>query len=269
MTMYARLASKYGTLRRALLNLGAPQTVLFFLQRLRHRSARPGQPFVVRSKMAHFPLAARALTSDLDVFGQIFVQREYRCLDGVPSAHLVIDCGANVGYSAAYFLSRYPTSSVICVEPDPDNFAALESNLRPYDGRVKAVRAGVWSEPSGLVISEETSGDGREWARTVRPARAGEAATIAAVDIGTLVRESGHDRVSILKIDVEGAEEFIFAGACDRWLGKVDNLVIELHGERCERIFHDAIAGQGFSVSRCDELTVCTRAPTSSSALTR
>jgi FkbM family methyltransferase len=257
--MMPKLVSKLRTLRVAAMNLGPWHTVRYLLQRLRHGAVAPGHPLSMTSKRARFPVAVRAHTSDIDVFGQIFIQREYRCLDEVREADLVIDCGANVGYSAAYFLSRYPASSVICVEPDPGNYVALESNLKPYADRVTALCSAVWSEKSGLVISEETFGDGREWARTVRAVRPGETATISAVDIDTLIRESGRERVSILKVDVEGAEEVIFAAGGVAWLDKVDNLVIELHGPRCERVFHEAIAGRGFSVTRCDELTVCRR----------
>ena len=255
-----RALSKLRTFARSLANLGVPQTAFYILQRARNRASEKGRPFMVLSRRARFPLRCRAGTSDLEVFGQMFVQREYRCLDDLCSADLIIDCGANVGFSSAYFLTRYPASSVICVEPDPGNFRALESNLRPYGGRVKALHSAVWSGNAGLVISDMPFGDGREWARTVREARAGESPTISAVDIGTLIRESGHERVSILKIDVEGAEEVIFSSNYGEWIHKVDNLVIELHGRRCEDLFHSAIAGCGYSVSQCDDLTVCKRA---------
>jgi FkbM family methyltransferase len=255
-----RLLSKCRSLVLAIANLGLLQTAFYILQRLRNRASAPGHPFAVLSKRSRYPLYCRAGTSDLDVFGQMFVQREYRCLDDLTGANLIIDCGANVGFSSAYFLTRYPSSSVICVEPDPGNFRALESNLKPYHGRVKALRSAVWSGKAGLVISEAPFGDGREWARTVREAHPDELPTITAVDIGSLIRESGHERVSILKIDVEGAEEIIFSSNYGEWIDKVDNLVIELHGQRCETLFHRAIAGRGYSVSQCDDLTVCKRA---------
>ena len=63
------------------------------------------------------------------------------------------------------------------------------------------------------MISDAAFGDGRKWARTVREARSDEVPTISAVDVGTLIRDSGHERVCILKIDVEGAEEIIFPRA--------------------------------------------------------
>jgi hypothetical protein len=43
----------------------------------------------------------RAGASDLDSFRQIFIDREYPCVDDVVDAEFIIDCGANVGYSSA------------------------------------------------------------------------------------------------------------------------------------------------------------------------
>lgn len=210
-------------------------------------------------EQALHPLWWRYHSSDHDVFNQIFLFREYRCLDQVVDPGLIIDCGANVGYSSAYFLSRFPQAIVIAVEPDPDNFAVLQANLAPYKGRCRAIHSGIWSDSVGLVVAEEPFGDGREWSRQVRPAKPDETPTIIAIDIGILLEESGFERISILKVDIEGAEAIVFASNYQEWLHKVDNLVIELHGSECESIFFNAIAQENFVVDRCDELTVCTR----------
>jgi FkbM family methyltransferase len=238
-------------------NLGFLPTAHYAVQRLRARLLPPPE-FQVYSKHARHPLLVRAKTSDINVFRQIFVHREYRCLDGVRDAGLIVDCGANVGYASAYFLSRYPGASLIAVEPDGGNFRQLQRNLIPYAGRARTLQTGIWSHPAGLVMSEEPHGDNREWAYTVREARDGEAPAMTATDIGTLLAESGHTRISILKIDIEGAEKIVFDAPCP-WLSRVDNLVIELHSAACEASFSKAIQGEGFAVSTCDELTVCTR----------
>jgi hypothetical protein len=69
-----------------------------------------GRPDAVRSIHpvgAIHRLWARTRSSDLHVFSQIFVEREYECLN-LFDGDLILDLGANVGYSSAYFLSRYP-----------------------------------------------------------------------------------------------------------------------------------------------------------------
>jgi FkbM family methyltransferase len=203
-------------------------------------------------------LYARAQTTDRHVFYQIFVLREYRCLDHVRNPRLIVDCGAYVGYSSAYFAARFPQAQIVAVEPDPGNFALLAKNLEPYGKRCNLIPSGLWSKTCGLVMSDHPPGDELEWAYQVRESKPGERPTMQAVDVPSLLRDSGHERISILKIDVEGAEAQVFSRPCE-WLDKVDNLVIELHGEKCERIFLRAIEGAGFSVSQCEELTVCVR----------
>jgi FkbM family methyltransferase len=227
-------------------------------QRISRHVAR-GRRLRLFSKYSNVGLVYRAGASDLDAFRQIFVDREYRCLDDIADAGLVVDCGANVGYSSAYFLSRFPRCRVIAVEPDAANFEVLQNNLHRFGGRVTALKAGVWPRRTGLRFSEEKFRDGREWSHTVREARPGESSDLDGIDIGSLLRTSGFERISILKIDVEGAERHIFAENYEDWLGKVDVMIVELHGPECADVFHRAIGPFAFELSTCDELTVARR----------
>jgi FkbM family methyltransferase len=239
-------------------NVGLRNLLANKVSALRGRRSAAG-PFRLRSRYAAHPIWCRPGTTDLLVFHQIFGAREYSCLDDVTGCDLVLDCGAYVGYSTAYFLTRFPGAKVIAVEPDPDNFALLQQNLAPYGDAVTLVRAGVWSHPCGLVLSRETYGDGGAWSRQVRECRPGEPAEVAAVDVPALLRRAGRDRISVLKVDVERAETVLFGANHEAWLPRVDNVVIELHDEECERVFFAAIAGLPFAVSRSGELTVCKR----------
>ena len=235
------------------------------LRRQRRKLARKWDkstlPFY--SRHARYPLACRGLTPDLKVFSQIFLFREYSCIDGVKNPRLIIDCGANAGYSSAYFLSRHPAAELIAVEPDPENFALLSENLRPYGARARAIQSAIWSHPTRLTLSETPYRDGLELARQVRECQPTEPGGFLATDIGTLLRESGHERISILKIDIEGAEGVVFAKNYESWIDRVDALVIELHDDTIfgdnRAIFARAIAGRGFTVSEFEELTVCKR----------
>jgi FkbM family methyltransferase len=149
-------------------------------------------------------------------------------LDDIQGVRLIIDCGAYVGYSSAYFLSRHPGSFLIAIEPDLENVAILKKNLAPYGNRAKLVHAGVWSNPTQLAISKTPFRDGREWAHQFSPS---PEASLRGIDIGTLLRSSGEDRISILKMDVEGAEVPIFSHRYMDWLTKVDAIAIELHDD--------------------------------------
>ncbi len=253
--MYERLNRLYSGIH----HLGVGPAIHYRLRRFQNQRIPGKAPFALHSRRLQWPVYCRPQTTDIDVFSQIFVHREYRCLDGVTDVNLVIDCGANVGYSSAYFLSAFPKAKVIAVEPDPANFHALLHNLAPYGDRVRAIQSAVWSHSTALKLSTEIFRDGREWSRTVVPTSADDPEAMSAVDIGTLLEESGHDRISILKIDIEGAERQVFAENFESWINRVDNLVIELHGDDCESTFRTAVGDRGFELSECDELSVCQR----------
>src|SRR5262245_9783341 len=102
--------------------LGWRCALAYLIQR---RWREPGSVFQVHPRSSMHPLFVRRGSSDLSVFDQIFIQREYACLDDLTGVRLIIDCGANVGYSSAYLLSRHPNSRIIAVESDPENFAML------------------------------------------------------------------------------------------------------------------------------------------------
>ena len=229
-----------------------------------------GPWFILHPRQSIHPLHIRRNSSDLAVFSQIFVEREYACLDDLTEVGLVIDCGANVGYSTAYFLSRYPGCHVIAIEPDPGNFSMLQRNLAPYGSRAELIRAGVWSRPAGLVIADSPYRDGREWTRQVRECNPDEDADVEGLDIASIMTRSGHVRASIIKIDVEGAEVVIFSDNYESWLNLTDAIVIELHDDsvfgKGSEVFFSAIQGQDFQISRSGELTICQRPRRTSAA---
>ena len=258
-----KLRNRYRGLGAGISNLGLRGWLLLCVQRCLQRLIHQNTLLTLTSKYARHPGKCRAGTSDLDAFRQIFASREYRCLDDVAEAIFIIDCGANVGYSSAYFLSRFPRCDVVAIEPDPQNFELLKLNLSPYGKRVRTLRAAVWSHETRLTLSEEKYRDGREWSRQVRECKPGENSDLLAVDIGSILDESGHERVSILKVDIEGAEAIVFSKNYESWIDRVDNMVVEIHNAPsfgdCAGVFAKAVAGRGFSITQCGELTVCKR----------
>ena len=223
-------------------------------RQIQKRFGNLSSPCTLTSKILKYPVYARLCTSDVFVFDQIFVELQYRPLDAIEDPELIIDCGANVGYSSAYFLSRFPTSTVIAIEPDVANFAVLEKNIAPYGRRCIPLLGAVWPKDE-LLIASKPSRTNSEWEITVSPSKLGGTKAYA---IPNLIAMSNKNRVSILKIDIEGAEYELFRANTD-WLGQTDNIAIELHGKKCETTFLTAIKNQNFAVSRSGELTICRR----------
>lgn len=243
--------NKLSFYRSAIKNLGAIATAKTQIKK--HFGASETR---LTSRMLKYPVLARRGTSDFNVFHQIFSCNEYRCVPDI--AGLVIDLGANVGYSSAYFLSRFPDCFVIAVEPDPANYAVLVENLKPYIGRHQTIQAAVWPCREKLCFEQGSTLRGAEWGRRVQKAQIGES-SIDAITVPDLIQLGGSQHVALLKIDIEGAETELFKAGSQEWLDRTDNIVIELHGEAASETFHNAIKTHMFSISTCDELTVCAR----------
>jgi FkbM family methyltransferase len=244
------------TLGKLTRRVGPANVARLFARRL-HGAPADGL-YSVRARGYPHPFALRPHGSDPAVFRQVIRDRGYDVLPPGREPAFIVDCGANVGFSSIFFLERYPNCRLVAVEPDPANFAVLVRNIAPYGDRAKAFNTGVWSHPARLRLSEDVYRDGREWARMVRECRSDEEAQFTATDIGTIFRESGADRIGLLKIDVEKSEREIFARDYESWIDKVDVIEIELHDDECEAIFHAAVkkANVPFEFRRAGELTV-------------
>jgi len=208
-----------------------------------------GGVMCLRSPALLHPVEMRINTSDSYVFGQVLRRQEYApAVDG--PVRTIVDCGANVGYTSAYFLSRFPGVRVIAIEPFPANAEMCRRNLAPYGDRAQVIEAAVWPHPARLVMDYT---DGEEWGVQVREARGDEKGDVDGIDLPSL----GLERIDLLKIDIEGSELRLFNENPDRWLPNVSNIAIELHGPACVRSFETAMAGYAFESSESGELTIC------------
>lgn len=211
----------------------------------------------IKPRNARYPVVARlGRSSDMEVFGQIFECDEYGCLRSIPQPRWILDLGANVGYSSAYFLSCFRAAHVIAVEPDPDNCEICRGNLAPYGKRARVVAGAAWSTRTRLALQRGTYRDGREWATQVAAAAGGEG-QVEGYDIPSLLEMTGGEPIDLLKIDIERSELEIFGENCQAWLPAVRNICIELHGEDCERVFLLALQDFAYEREASGELTIC------------
>ena len=109
---------------KAVISLGLTGAATYLIAKICDKFDLSGTGLLT-SRFAKHVMQYRRRTSDLYTFQQIFIEREYACLDDLEHIRSIIDCGAYVGFSSAYFLTRFPSSHVVAIEPDPKNFSVL------------------------------------------------------------------------------------------------------------------------------------------------
>lgn len=120
----------------------------------------------------------------------------------------IIDVGANVGFFTKRFASWVSCGgSVLALEPERVNFVALEQTISPFSGdRVHLLRAAA-AEVTGtlyLRLSENNHVDHR---------LAEDGVSVPSLTLDDLMTQYGWPAVSLIKIDVQGAEGRVLDGA--------------------------------------------------------
>ncbi|HUC80462.1 MAG TPA: FkbM family methyltransferase [Flavisolibacter sp.] len=193
-------------------------------------------PATINVPNVKHPIHLRRSTSDLPTFLQVFAFGEYKI--NLDNPKVIIDAGANIGLFTIFIKSLYPNATVICIEPDPENYEALKNNIKPYPN-VHTEHCGLWSKDATLSVT--TGDDYGKWGIMVREDENGQ---IKATSIPSLMKKYSLDKIDVLKIDIETSEKFLFASNYESWLPKVKVLVIELHDAMlpgCSQTFFEAI----------------------------
>lgn len=236
-------------MRRFIKRLGAlraenPITVTsgLLLDQLLRRS-RP-----TRLRIAGHPLVIRSSSPDLGV-ALSCLGGEFRSLgDAWPrdTPGLIVDAGGNIGTAAIALAGLFPQATVVSVEPSEENFAILTHNVAG-NPRIHAERAALVADESirEITLRDRGSSVGFTVVADPRGARPDSGVTVPATGLRTLLAKHGHERIMILKMDIEGAELGFFEDPS--WLDLVDVLMIELHDKitpGCTEGFRRAAAGR-------------------------
>ena len=225
----------------------------------RLRSGGSETAMLVSKGGAKAEVLVRNGTPDWMTFDQIFVEEDYdlrrlarydelcRQYDAIRAAGhtpLIIDLGANVGFSAIYFHLAWPDAKIVAVEPDPANLEQLRANVAGI-AAIEVVAAAISSHGGHLQIKDPSA---QANAVQVVEAGAGHGASVEAVTIPQIVERLQGEGCQpfIVKSDIEGAEADLFSGSVD-WIDAVPLMIVELHDwlyprERTSRAFLSAIA---------------------------
>ncbi|MGD9719656.1 MAG: FkbM family methyltransferase [Pirellulales bacterium] len=161
------------------------------------------------------------------LFEEIFVEQQYRFATANPRP-TILDCGSNIGMAVLFFKHYYPGARVTAFEPDEQTFAMLSQNVAANRlEHVTLVRAALSDKQGTLTFYTDPAAPGGLCmsAQSARLPGKGHI-EVPAVTLSAYLTEP----VDFLKLDIEGAEEAVFAevAAADK-LQQIRVMVIEYH----------------------------------------
>jgi FkbM family methyltransferase len=211
-----------------------------------YRLEKEGPRNVLRGHFDHaksdFCISVRRYSSDVKVFHQIVVNQEYSPVfdfierkRGNNEIKYVIDAGANIGLTTIHIKSVYDKAEIVAVEPDSENYQMLVRNISLNDlKKVHALRAAVWHKNDELFLDTDFR-DGEAWSISVsdKIATGRARASVQGLNIVTIMDKYNFDHIDLLKIDIEGAERFLFADSdtASAFLSVTRFIAMEIHNE--------------------------------------
>ncbi|WP_407404740.1 FkbM family methyltransferase [Chryseobacterium sp.] len=162
----------------------------------------------------------RTMSGDIDIFYEIFWKKVYHIPQKYKKDYkVIVDLGGHIGFTALYFSTIYPKSTIYTVEASQQNYHILKKNISPT-ASIKSYHAAIY--PTDGFINFETA----DLSYNCKIGKFGK--PTKAMSVKTLMEENNLDSIDLLKIDIEGAEKQLLSQHCD-WLEKVDQLIIEIH----------------------------------------
>ncbi len=156
----------------------------------------------------------------------------------------ILDVGANIGLAAAWFRAQYPGREIHCFEPLEENARLIPLNCPGAHMRCVA----VGRAPGSVELSVDVNG---VMASAIPYARAATRRALEVVTLDDHVRAHAIDRVALLKIDTEGMELDVLAGAANT-LSITDAVAMETHGAHRHGESIEVLSSAGLTIDRAE-----------------
>jgi FkbM family methyltransferase len=189
-------------------------------------------------------------------------------IDGFGTGETLLDIGANIGSYSLYAAERHPDLRIVAVEPNPLNLSILVRNIvaNKLGDRILVVpialtdRAGAQNfstnemEPGGA-----HSAFGVDYGADGKPRTFAYSYRLIGSTVDGMIREFGLSVPTHVKIDVDGIEHLILAGAVETLASKnLKSVLIETNRsfpEHRERI-HAALASAGLALDQTQSVAL-------------
>lgn len=189
----------------------------------------------------------RRKTTDIVIFNEVLLMKSYSPLIDICTIlninpKNIVDGGANIGSFSVFIKDVYPDVKIISIEPEDKNLAQLRENIKLNNfDNIEIVNGGIWNTNEDLYIQNDFRGEKeRELSFSLSKTKCNNVASrkiVKGFTIFSLMNQFDIHKIDILKIDIEGAEAYIFNSKKNikSILDMTSILAIELHDECINR----------------------------------
>jgi FkbM family methyltransferase len=169
-------------------------------------------------------LRYRLNRGDMQSLREVWIDEVYR-LPFAATPKLLVDLGANIGLSSVWFAREYGCTTIVAVEPSPENARLARMNLELNNIPAEVVEAAVGAN-DGTVFFEDAVDSNLGHVGTGTSGRAVRQVSMRTV----LERLPPGSEIDLLKMDIEGGEGPLLESSADlAWLRRVRSIIAETH----------------------------------------
>jgi FkbM family methyltransferase len=202
--------------------------------------------------------------SDYLVLQQIFGFEEYKIVLGLINLNqlssqpkIIIDAGANVGYTTVFFSHNLESSKIYSIEPSTENAKIFLKNISFLENNQNIhLYQKALSHQAGMTYTiDRDFRDGKDWAIATKPDTFGE---VLGISLDEIIKDQNLQYITLLKIDIEGSERFIFDSQNNlSFLNITQILAIEIHDEyKMRDSIYELLKNNNFILFESRELTI-------------
>ena len=203
-------------------------------------------------------------SSDLNVFAQIFLYKEYDELVEFYKKHFpnddkinYIDAGCNIGLTVLFLSKKFKEINAITIEPDESNNDSITFNMAANKLKnIHSIKGGLWYKNTYLKIVNDFR-DKKEW--SIRVLETDENTGLYAYSLNEIMNSNEFNVADLLKIDIEGSEKEVFTNpnADVSFLKQTKCIAIEIHDEfDCREDIVNILEKHNFTWFDSGELTI-------------
>lgn len=166
---------------------------------------------------------------DFSVFSEIFKWEEYKSCKNkiIESKYPIIDIGAHIGLFSIYSSLFNSIVKVYAIEPEKNNLKVLEDNVNLNKlSNIKIYKAGIASDTGDkkLYISDDSINHS-----ILESSESDNFQEIKTYSLKDFFAINKLERVSLIKMDIEGGEYGILEGLDNDDFNKIESIVLEYH----------------------------------------